>query len=179
MSTKAPAAALAFSIALLAGTTAHAQALLGPAGKGTYLTLHSDLMRDYGGIDGGLGGAFEWGSFQNKFLASGMIISFDRAGPGTKLPETLYLGGGFAAHFAIGKHFLIMPEVNLGYQLTDSASGFGGNIAAFVMLGVAYRFRMMYVGLEAQRPIYEVLPNAISDFFPNLTSGGLFAGIYI
>lgn len=166
-------------LSLLPARAAHAQSyLVGPGGRQSYIELHGEMFRDFDGLDGGVGGAFEFGSLQNKYIGVGTIIAFERNGPGTRLPEDLYLGAGFSGHIPIGKHIIIMPELSLGYQLVDAAGAIGGNLAAFMMLGVAYRFRQFYFGLEAERPIYEVLPGEPSGFFPNLTTGGLFVGMY-
>jgi hypothetical protein len=173
--------AVGFLLALtfLLDRPARAQSyLVGPGGKQSYIELHGEMFRDFDGVDGGVGGAFEFGSLQNRYIAVGTIIAFERNGPGTKLPEDLYLGAGFSGHIPIGKHIIVMPELSLGYQLVDANGAIGGNLAAFMMLGVAYRLRQFYFGVEAQRPIYEVLPGEPSGFFPNLTTGGIFLGMY-
>jgi hypothetical protein len=149
-----------------------------PSNHSSYLTLHGDLFRAFGGVDAGLGGGMEFGSFQNRFIAAGTVLSFDREGPGTRLPAALYFGGGFSFHIPIGEHVLVIPAFSLGYRLVDSAAGIGGGLAAFAQLGAAYRFSQFYVGLEAERPVYLELPTQKSAFFPNLTSGGAFVGLY-
>lgn len=150
----------------------------GPTSRSSYLIVHGDLLRSFGGLDAGVGGGVEFGSFQNAFIAAGTVLSFDRQGPGTRLPAALYFGGGFSFHIPIGSNVLLIPAFNLGYRLVDSTAGIGGGIAAFGQVGAAYRFQQFYVGLEVQRPVYLELPTQRSAFFPNMTSGGAFLGLY-
>ncbi len=173
------AAAVGFLLVSLAAERAQAQMSFGPIGRGSYVEVGGELFRNsYGAVDGPVGGSVEFGSFQNRFIAAGTVLNLEAPGPGTGLPMALYFGGGFSVHIPIGQHFLIIPELSLGYRLVDASSGIGGGIAAFGQLGVAYRLKIFYFGLQAQRPIYMQLnPNA-SGFFPDFTTAGAFAGLY-
>jgi hypothetical protein len=172
------AAALPLLLILLAEHRAQAQMVFGPSGRASYVEVHGEAFRDFDGIDGAVGGAVEFGSFQNRYIAAGTVLQLERPGAVTGLPMALYFGGGFSVHIPIGPHFLIIPELSLGYRLVDSSSGLGGGLAAYGQLGAAYRLRTFYIGLDVQRPIYLELPTLSSGFFPNLTTGGLFVGLY-
>ena len=164
---------------LTAGTTSVARAqALGPEGKPNYVIVHGELMRSAGGLDGPLGGSVEWGTFQNKYIGAGTKLGIKTAGNVSGMPRELFFGGGPQGHIPIGRRLLIVPAVNLGYRLTDGASGLGGGIAVYGSLGVAFRHKSFYIGAEAERPIYLPLPGTDSAFFPNITSAGMFVGAY-
>jgi len=166
------------TLTVLAARPAHAQALLGPEGKPSYFEVHGEMLRSFDGVDAPVGGSLEFGSFQNKYIAMGTVLGLESPGRGTGLPMTLYLGAGISVHIPIVQHFLIIPEVSLGYSIQDSSLGVGGGLAAYMQLGAAYRIRRFYFGLEAQRPIYLALPGLNSAFFPNYMTAGLFGGLY-
>lgn len=171
-------AVLALTLTVLAGRPAHAQALLGPAGKPSYFEVHGEMLRSFDGVDAPVGGSIEFGSFQNKYIAMGTVLGLESPGHATGLPMTLYFGAGFSFHIPILQYFLIIPEFSLGYSLQDSPLGVGGGLAAYMQLGAAYRFQRFYLGLEAQRPIYLALPGLNSAFFPNYMTAGVFGGMY-
>jgi hypothetical protein len=80
-------ATLALTLTLLAAKPAHAQMLLGPAGKPSYIEVHGEMFRTYDGVDAPVGGSIEFGTFQNKYIAMGTILGLESPGRGTGLPD--------------------------------------------------------------------------------------------
>lgn len=162
-----------------AGWVSSAQAQnLGPDGKANYVIVHGEMFRAAGGYDSPVGGSVEWGTFQNRFIGAGTKIGLKGSGSQSGMPRELFFGGGPQAHIPLGSRILIVPAINLGYRLTDSAAGIGGGIAVYGSLGAAFRHKSFYIGAEAERPIYLPLPGTDSAFFPNITSVGMFVGLY-
>lgn len=145
----------------------------GPAGKANYVGFRGEVLSSYFAqpMVAGAGFSAEWGSFQNRFVATSTRLGLSRSDPTSGF--ALLLGGGPQFHIPIGQNVLILPGISLATRISEAGFGFAG----YASLGAAYRYQSFYVGLEGETPVFLQAMQGF-DFFPPAYSLNLLLGLY-
>jgi hypothetical protein len=167
---------VALVLALFAALpSARAQGMgVGPDGHANYVNFHAEAFsRSSDGttaVPSGL--AVDWGGFQSKYVATGTKIGLKHALEGW----SFLLGGGPQFHIPLGDQFLLIPALNVGYNIQSRANAFGFGFIGTFSLAFAYKLPSLYLGLEGETPIFD--QNARSPFFPGSVGVSLLIGFY-
>ncbi|MFM2152506.1 MAG: hypothetical protein RL199_941 [Pseudomonadota bacterium] len=162
------------ALLLLVGTarTGRTQGLGRGTGPGSYLSLHGELSSRYPGepFTTPAGMTVDWGSFQNRFVATGSRLGVSRADPSLGL--AIFFGGGGQFHLPVTEQWMVIPRFDLGYRLAES----GGGLLMVGGVGGAYRWSRAYAGVEAETHLYA--QGARKQVFPGNVSASALAGFY-